>query len=718
LAQINTTFSFTDNASSQINKVVKSYETLTKSMGITKDMVVKYNTSSKNTFVTGVRKQKEELSAFRKEMLSFSGSVSTAEMKVRQLYSTLKKTYNPVNYKFGRVKGSFDFGTFLGDVRTPLTNIQDKFIKLQSTAGGVVGNLKGKLGKLAIGLIAVESAVNLVTRAFVGLKSVGNVIAQFVKDSADLESHLTHLSVVLGNKDLTQEMFKKFQDFAQHTPFNLEQSVKAGILFRQAGIATEDLIPMMGLLGDVSAGDSYKFQRMSLNMMQVLTKGYADAIDLREFENAGVSIRRVLKEVGVEGKISANNVLWALKEMTKEGQPFHRSMWNMAQTFSGALSQMKDSAQRTSAVIGNAFNKPLMRVMRTLELFLTDLRETNSAFTEFLTNMENKMQKFVDKLPSFINKTVIFSTILAGAFGAVVIAISLIFWQISLIVLAVIALGDVLLEAFDISDSAQATYSQIGKLELSFIRLGQVTGYFVGVFKLAFDLIRNVLGLVFNVATDIYNIFYSIFGIFVAIFTGNWTTAIDSLKASFMGFLITLLDVVGVVADVIGAVWGMFDKKPKWVSNFAEFRNKLREENNAEKARLGLIQQVEMAQITGVMDESNKWGNVAGIFGKSLDEAFKNKKDVPEDYNTFNPKFDPNGNLLVNDKSKVQLAEDFRDLLLQQARMRFYTYVNTVTPTVNVGGVTITEGETDVEDFIDVLTNAVQGTATVSAGVM
>jgi hypothetical protein len=50
--------------------------------------------------------------------------------------------------------------------------------------------------------------------------------------------------------------------------------------------------------------------------------------------------------------------------------------------------------------------------------------------------------------------------------------------------------------------------------------------------------------------------------------------------------------------------------------------------------------------------------------------------------------------------------------------MRFYTYVNTVTPTVNVGGVTITEGETDVEDFIDVLTNAVQGTASVSAGVM
>src|SRR5690606_28311172 len=64
------------------------------------------------------------------------------------------------------------------------------------------------------------------------------------------------------------------------------------------GFAAKDIIPVMTTLGDsvaVLGGDSDVFGRIAYNLGQIRTQGKATAVDIRQFQMAGLNIYDILK---------------------------------------------------------------------------------------------------------------------------------------------------------------------------------------------------------------------------------------------------------------------------------------------------------------------------------------------------------------------------------------------------------------------------------------
>ena len=164
-----------------------------------------------------------------------------------------------------------------------------------------------------------------------GLKTFATSIVNVRKEMQSLH---TSFSVLLGDQAKADAMFGELKEMAATTPLMLKDYASAAQTMLGFNIEAEKVIPTLKAIGDISMGDSQRFQSLSLAFSQMSATGKLMGQDLLQMINAGFNplteISRKtgksiaeLKEEMSAGAISAEMVADAFMSATQKGGMFY-----------------------------------------------------------------------------------------------------------------------------------------------------------------------------------------------------------------------------------------------------------------------------------------------------------------------------------------------------------------------------------------------------------
>lgn len=217
------------------------------------------------------------------------------------------------------------------------------------------GSEKGGAGA-GIGLLALAKRFAAGYSAY----SVGKFA---VKSAADLERMTAQFEVMLGSADKAKAMIGDIQKLAASTPLEtlgITQGVKTLLQF---GIAGENAIDTVRMLGDVAGGDQERLNSLTYAYGQTVSAGKLMGQDLLQYINVGFNPLKImgdnldkfglkagttqsdLRDMMSKGKISADMVTKAFQIATSQGGMFYQNMDKQSKTLGGLYSTMVDNIQ-------------------------------------------------------------------------------------------------------------------------------------------------------------------------------------------------------------------------------------------------------------------------------------------------------------------------------------------------------------------------------------
>jgi hypothetical protein len=277
----------------------------------------------------------------------------------------------------------------------------DKFAALQL----VVNQLSGPLRGMASGLMGISSPATAAASAIV---AIGDGLADLAKFSVEsfgaLESVKTQLLTVTGSAEKADSVFNQLQSFQSSSPFDIQTLTTAATTLLQTGTNVSDLTDRLGMLSDVARGNSDLFNRFAVNWGQISSQMKASSVDIKQFAMAGIPIYKVMNEMGLQGELTADQMVEAFRRMTSEGGVFYRATELGATTLKGRQDQLRSSWTEFGATladvtgIGEAW-KEMLTGLNFVVRNLTDTLSKSKFVIEQLNELAGRGNLLPDLFP-------------------------------------------------------------------------------------------------------------------------------------------------------------------------------------------------------------------------------------------------------------------------------------------------------------------------------
>ena len=219
-----------------------------------------------------------------------------------------------------------------------LTQRQSKLSNLTSGFGGILGRLGAAFGAFQLG------------------KSI-------VTATMDMQNARVQFGVLMGDVEKGNKMLADIKAFADKTPMTFGDLRDSAQMMLNFGIAQDKIMPNLKMIGDISGGNSQKFNSLTLAFSQMSSAGRLMGQDLMQMVNAGFNpLQEISKKTGKSmaqlkkemegGQISSQMVSDAFKSATSEGGTFYQMMDKQSQSISGKWSTLMDKVQNVFITIG------------------------------------------------------------------------------------------------------------------------------------------------------------------------------------------------------------------------------------------------------------------------------------------------------------------------------------------------------------------------------
>lgn len=280
-----------------------------------------------------------------------------------------------------------------------MANVSQFIIEITSTGDGAVAgrisNLQGRMES------ADKAARNLSSSVGGGLKSafmslpgaqfftnpivaISSGIGVVAKLGMQAESTATSFKVLVGDEDKATKMLDDLNKYADDTIWDRMGTQNAAKTMLGFGVATENVVGDLKMLGNMAMGDKNKLQQLALVFGQVSSAGKLQGQDLLQLINAGYNplsdISEItgksvaeLKDEMSKGNISFELVRQAMIRATSEGGRFAGMTDKLAQTSAGAFEQMKGKALQTMLELYNGIQPLLVPLFNTISSALSGL---------------------------------------------------------------------------------------------------------------------------------------------------------------------------------------------------------------------------------------------------------------------------------------------------------------------------------------------------------
>lgn len=214
--------------------------------------------------------------------------------------------------------------------------------------------------KIKAGFLAISAAVAAGTAAVVHF-------------GVQQEQSRQRMQVMLGSVEQGNTLFRQLQEFANVTPFDTAEVVKAGQTLLTFGVAAGDVNNRLKMIGDASAATGKPLNDLATIYGQVMARGRADAERLNQLTEAGIPIVRMLADAqgtsaqgiyerAAAGKITAADVTAAFQAMTSSGGVFSGMMEKQSRTVGGLWSTLVGNIQTAAGMLGEQL-APVMRMV-------------------------------------------------------------------------------------------------------------------------------------------------------------------------------------------------------------------------------------------------------------------------------------------------------------------------------------------------------------------
>ncbi len=205
---------------------------------------------------------------------------------------------------------------------------------------------------------AREMAKTLAT-AF-ATRTIGQGLVAGIKNAIQFESFAVDLAVLGGDGS---GLFNKLRDEAMASPFPIEDWMMGGKRLLGAEVPIEQLTHILSMLGDMAAGTGSSIKELGLVFTQVFAKGRLQGEEMLQFMERNVSLNKALQKVlGVNkeelqkmqeaGKITPDDVIKAMEEMTSASGVFGGMMDAKMQTMAGVMVRFGNMWKSVSAEFG------------------------------------------------------------------------------------------------------------------------------------------------------------------------------------------------------------------------------------------------------------------------------------------------------------------------------------------------------------------------------
>lgn len=208
-------------------------------------------------------------------------------------------------------------------------------------------------------------------------------VKKFIDAASGFENVKTRLVGLMGSTERAERAFRNFNDVAATTPFSLQDVVEAGAQLKAFGADAEGMIKPVADLAAFMGTTATE----AANSLGRAFAGGAGAADILR-ERGILNLIKSFKGIDDLSKITLPEFRQALQEtLIDPSAGIAGSTDRMAQTFTGAFSNMTDSVTRLAANIGNTF-MPLLKDM------VIGLGESAKAADNFLTGIKEGLPDF------------------------------------------------------------------------------------------------------------------------------------------------------------------------------------------------------------------------------------------------------------------------------------------------------------------------------------
>lgn len=280
-----------------------------------------------------------------------------------------------------------------------MANVSQFIIEITSTGDGAVAgrisNLQGRMESADRAARTLSSSVGgglksafmslpgaqFFTNPIVAMSSGIGIVAKL---GMQAESTATSFKVLVGDEDKATKMLDDLNKYADDTIWDRMGTQNAAKTMLGFGVAAENVVGDLKMLGNMAMGDKNKLQQLALAFGQVSSAGKLQGNDLLQLINAGYSpladIAAItgdkvenVKEKMSKGQISFDIVRQAMIRATSEGGRFAGMTDKLAQTSAGAFEQMKGKALQTMLELYNGIQPLLVPLFNTISSALSGL---------------------------------------------------------------------------------------------------------------------------------------------------------------------------------------------------------------------------------------------------------------------------------------------------------------------------------------------------------
>ena len=230
--------------------------------------------------------------------------------------------------------------------------------------------------------------------------------------AAERELYQRGFQTTLG-KDAGDALYADVKAYGDKTAYDTTQMLGKAKEMLTYGIAGENIMEMMQIVGDIAGGSTTNFSGLSYAISQSMAAGKLNAQDKNQMVNYGLNpLEFVAKDQGIsmteatkmmsDGQISSDMLMDALRLAVSEGERYHDAANAMSDTYEAMMGQLESAWSDLETSAGESYNEKRKEGMAEDIAALTGeagekMKEAYAMIGSYEAEMENQYQQSIIK---------------------------------------------------------------------------------------------------------------------------------------------------------------------------------------------------------------------------------------------------------------------------------------------------------------------------------
>ena len=283
----------------------------------------------------------------------------------------------------------------MDNLHIPITGDNKGFVNALNDARDKVRSTAKDIEQSGMSIEQMFNKIKLAAAgAFMGL-SVKGLISDIIRVRGEFQRADTAIQTMLGSKEKADELLSKVREYAKISPLEFGDITRATQMMIGFNIEADKVPGFIKAIGDVSMGESGKFNSLTLAFSQMSATGKLMGQDLNQMINAGFNPLSVmaektgksmaeLKEQMSKGAITAQMVQQAFIDATSEGGKFFNMSEEAAKTIGGQISMLNDAMDNMYNELGKKGEKVIVDSIGMITSLVENYKEVGSVIADIV----------------------------------------------------------------------------------------------------------------------------------------------------------------------------------------------------------------------------------------------------------------------------------------------------------------------------------------------